>query len=241
MTKHYYQFCPVAKAAEVFAERWTPLLIRELFFGTKRFNDLRRGLPLMSPTLLSNRLKNLEEAGVVYRGKSASGGLEYRLTEAGEALWPVVESLGAWGKQWIQTEVKHEDLDAGVLMWDIHRRLNIDRLPQRRTLLRFEFVDTPIEQRSFWLVIDQGRVELCFKAPEQHEDLCIRTPLITLTRVWLGDQALDSAIRSNEIELSGDPTLAQEFHCWLALSEFAHLARHPNSSIEGVRHMARYP
>lgn len=238
MTKHYYQFCPVAKAAEVFAERWTPLLIRELFLGTRRFNDLRRGLPLMSPTLLSNRLKNLEEAGVVYRDKGKTGGLEYRLTQAGEALWPVIESLGAWGKQWIQKEVSHEDLDAGVLMWDIHRRLNVDRLPQHRTILRFEFIDTPIEQRTFWLVIDKGRVDLCIKVPDQHEDLCIKAPLITLTRVWLGEQALESAIRDNEIELCGDPAMAQEFRYWLAFSEFAHLDKQYNTSDERVRYMA---
>jgi len=221
MTKSYRQFCPVAKASEIFAERWTPLLIRELLCGSSRFNELRRGLPMMSPSLLAQRLRQLMDAGLVYGADGRDGNTEYRLTEAGMALRPVVESLGAWGKQWVQREVTEDDLDAGLLMWDIHRRLHIDRMPERRTVLRFELVDAPTRQRFYWLVIDRGRVDICLKNPGFEEDVCIRSRLLTLTRVWLGEVSWESVVRSGRIELQGAPELIRQVGRWLAFSLFA--------------------
>src|SRR3954453_45254 len=124
----YGQFCPVAMAAEVLTERWTPLIVRELLCGSTRFNDLRRGVPLMSPSLLSKRLKTLERVGVVERD-----GADYRLTPAGGELRPLIEALGVWGQRWSRGDVEAKHYDASLLMWDIHRSIAMDRLPPERT------------------------------------------------------------------------------------------------------------
>lgn len=227
MTRSYRQFCPVAKAAEILAERWTPLVIRELLCGSKHFNDLRRGLPLMSPSLLSQRLKYLEEQGLVERRCDATGsGSEYRLTRAGQELQPVVEELGTWGKRWVRREITQtDDLDPGLLMWDIHRRLQVDRFPERRTVLRFELTDVPTTRRFYWLVIDHGTVDICLKDPGFEVDLYIAVDLATLTGIWLGDIPLERAIRRRALELGGSPPLRRQFQHWLQLSPFAHVKR----------------
>lgn len=227
MTRSYRQFCPVAKAAEILAERWTPLVIRELLCGSRHFNDLRRGVPLMSPSLLSQRLKYLEDQGLVERrGDLKGGGSEYRLTRAGRELQPVVEELGTWGKRWVRRETTEtDDLDPGLLMWDIHRRLYVDRFPERRTVLRFELTDVPAKRRFYWLVIDRGKVDICLKDPGFEIDLYIAVDLATLTGVWLGDIPLDRAIRRRALELGGPPALRRQFQDWLQLSMFAQVAR----------------
>jgi DNA-binding HxlR family transcriptional regulator len=128
MAKGYGQFCPVAKASEIFGERWTPLIMRELLCGSYRFNDLRRGVPLMSPSLLSQRLKTLERAGIVERRPDPENkSYEYHLTQAGQELRPVIELLGVWGQRWARKRVEPGDLDPSLLMWDIHRRLHINK------------------------------------------------------------------------------------------------------------------
>lgn len=226
MAKSYRQFCPVAKAAEIVAERWTPLVIRELLSGSHHFNDLRRGVPLMSPSLLSQRLKFLEDQGLVERHADPDGeGVEYRLTRAGEELLPVIEALGTWGKRWVHREVKSADLDPGLLMWDIHRRLHIDQFPVQRTVLRFELLDVPSKGRFYWLVIDRGKVDICLKDPGFEVDLYIAADVETLTMVWLGDIPLNRAIREQTIKLHGPKKLVQQFKSWLALSAFAHIER----------------
>ena len=225
MARSYGQFCPVAKAAEILAERWTPLVIRELLCGSQRFNDLRRGVPLMSPSLLSQRLKTLEDQGLVERRDLEDGGVEYHLTRAGRALQPVVEGLGAWGKRWVRREVDSDDLDPGLLMWDIHRRLHVDRFPDQRTVLRFELTDMPSKRRFYWLVIDRGKVDICLKDPGFEVDLYIAVDLRTLTEVWLGDLALDKAIRTCALELHGSRRLTRQFRSWLQLSLFAEVER----------------
>src|SRR5688572_17153496 len=154
--KSYGQFCPLAKAAEVFAERWTPLVLRELFCGSVHFNDLRRGVPLMSPSLLSRRLKELETAGIVSCSRGTGRSSEYHLTEAGRALWPVVEQLGVWGKRWTRAHIEKHELDAGLLMWDVRRNVNLELFCERRTVLKFEFKGTSSGKRLWWLVVEDG-------------------------------------------------------------------------------------
>lgn len=212
--KSYGQFCPVAKAAEVVAERWTPLVLRELFSGSVRFNDLRRGVPLMSPTLLSRRLKELEQAGVVRRARGAGRGAEYHLTESGRALWPVIEQLGAWGRRWALSEITSRDLDAGLLMWDLRRCTVVERLPPGRTVVKFEFTGTTSGKRLWWLVIEDGEVELCLLDPGFEVDLHVRTALRTLTEVWLGRRSCADAVRSGAIALTGPVRLARAFPGW---------------------------
>jgi DNA-binding HxlR family transcriptional regulator len=145
----YRQFCPVAKAAEIVAERWTPLVLRELLCGSRRFADLHRGVPLMSRALLTQRLRQLEDAGIVQSTPKARGrGREYALTQAGRELRPVIEQLGEWGQRWARSQLGREDLDPGLLIWDIHRRVNLDRLPERRVVVRFDFGGVPRACRS---------------------------------------------------------------------------------------------
>lgn len=227
MAKSYRQFCPVAKAAEILAERWTLLVVRELLCGSQHFNDLRRGVPLMSPSLLSQRLRFLEDQGVVARRRpSAGAGSEYHLTRAGRELQPVIEGLGAWGKRWVRREAtQSDDLDPGLLMWDIHRRLHVDRFPERRTVMRFELTDVPAKRRFYWLVIDGGKVDICLRDPGFDIALYIAVDLPTLTGIWLGDIALDHAIRTRALTLHGARSLRRQFQTWFKLSLFAGVTR----------------
>jgi DNA-binding HxlR family transcriptional regulator len=135
----YGQFCPVAQAAEVITERWTPLVIRELLSGSHRFNDIQRGVPLMSPALLTKRLKNLELCAIIERRSLAGGGHEYHLTQAGEELRPWVELMGVWGQRWVRRPVTPEEADPALLMWDMRRSINVEQLPDKRVVVRFDF------------------------------------------------------------------------------------------------------
>ena len=157
----YGQFCPVAMAAEIVCSRWTALIVREMLCGSTRFNDLRRGVPLMSPTLLSKRLKELEHAGVIAAVPTGQAGVfDYKLTEAGEDLRPVVMSLGIWGQRWVDSNLTLRNLDPSLLMWDMRRSLDPTPLPPRRCTINFLYPEVPPAKRSWWLVVD-GKVDLC--------------------------------------------------------------------------------
>lgn len=227
--KAYGQFCPVAKAAEVFAERWTPLVLRELVCGSHRFSDLHRGVPLMSRSLLTQRLRQLEDAGIVRSAAKAKGrGREYFLTPAGEELRPLIQGLGEWGQRWARSQVSADDLDPGLLMWDIHRRLNVDRLPSHRVVVLFDFRGVPKAWRavrSFWLILQRPEVDLCLKDPGFQIDLIVDADLATLTKVWMGDVRLGEAMRSGLVRLEGRTAFVRAFPGWLALSGFAGVER----------------
>ncbi len=227
--KGYGQFCPVAKAAEIVAERWTPLVLRELICGSRRFSDLHRGVPLMSRTLLALRLQQLEDAGIVRSVARTKGrGREYFLTPAGEELRPVIERLGEWGQRWARSQISAHDLDPGLLMWDIHRRLNTDRLPDRRVVVRFDFRGVPKTVRgatTFWLILEHRDVDMCLKDPGFEVDLVVDADLAALTRVWMGDVRLGDVRRPGLIRLDGPRELVRAFPAWLALSGFAGVER----------------
>ena len=216
----YGQFCPVAKGAEVFAERWTPLVLRELLGGSTHFCDLHRGVPLMSRTLLSKRLKQLEAIGVVRR-KAGPHGSEYHLTEAGQEFAPIVKALGEWGQRWYRTRHRKEDLDVTVLMWDMRRSVRPDAFPGGRISVEFDFPDLPVSKRHWWLVSDDGEIDLCPTDPGFDVSLYVTTDLRTMTQVWMGDLSLRAAIASSHMELDGRRDLRQHFERWLGLSEFA--------------------
>src|SRR5512147_923026 len=152
----YKQFCPVAMAAEMLCTRWTVVLLRELIAGSTRFNDLRRGVPKMSPTLLSQRLKELEAAGIVARRelRSEKGVFEYQMTEAGKDLRAVVEAMGFWGQKWVDAKLSLKNLDPSLLMWDMRRNLNPTPLPRRRTVIQFLYPELPASKRSWWLIVE---------------------------------------------------------------------------------------
>lgn len=229
----YGQFCPVAQAAEVLTERWTPLVIRELLSGSCRFNDIQRGVPLMSSALLSERLKTLERCGVVERRLIPGGRAhEYHLTRAGEELRPWVEMMGVWGQRWARREVTPEEADPTLLMWDMRRNINIERLPDRRTVVYFNYPDASKGKRSWWLVLTRPEPDLCLHDPGFGVDLTVRTDTVTMVGVWMGDLALAGAIRSRRIVLEGPSHLRRAFPGWLKLNPLAGVERprtHPNA------------
>jgi DNA-binding HxlR family transcriptional regulator len=222
--KGYGQFCPVAKAAEVFAERWTPLVVRELLAGSVHFNDLHRGVPLMSRTLLSQRLRSLEESGVVRRRRGERGP-EYHLTDAGREFGPLVRLLGEWGQRWYRTTYRRDELDLRVLMWNLRQAIKRDTLPAGRVNVQFEFADVPAAKRNWWLVSDGGELDLCPADPGIDVDLLVTTDVKTLTQVVLGDMTVGSAVRTGRIELEGNSVLRRSFGTWLGLSSFAPVKR----------------
>nr|WP_306268319.1 helix-turn-helix domain-containing protein [Pararhizobium sp. IMCC3301] len=218
----YKQFCPVAMAAEILCTRWTMVLLREMVVGTTRFNDLRRGVPRMSPALLSTRLKELEEAGVLERKplRSEKGVFEYHLTNAGKDLYPVIEALGMWGQKWIESSLSLKNLDPSLLMWDMRRNLNPTPLPRARTVVQFLYSDLPVSKSQWWLVIEpDGEVDLCWSDPGFEIDLYITTDLRTMTAIWMGLSTIES--QSDKLELIGSRDIASTMHLWLGLSPFA--------------------
>ena len=218
----YGQFCPVAMAAEIVCSRWTALVIRELLCGSTRFNDLRRGLPLMSPTLLSKRLKELEEAGVIAAVPTGQPGVfDYKLTEAGEDLRSIVMSLGIWGQRWVESSLSLKNLDPSLLMWDMRRNLDPNPLPPRRCTINFLFPEVNPAKRSWWLVIDSGKVDLCSTNPGFDVDLHVRSSLRSLTAVWMGVTSIRKEIDTGQIELIGERSIADSMQQWLGLSPFA--------------------
>jgi DNA-binding HxlR family transcriptional regulator len=218
----YGQFCPVAMAAEIVCSRWTPLILRELLCGSTRFNDLRRGVPRMSPTLLSKRLKELEQAGVVETRPTGQPGIvEYHLTEAGRDLRSIVMSLGIWGQRWVQTQSSLKNLDPSLLMWDMRRNLDLTPMPPRRSTIQFHFPELPASREFYWLVIDKGLVDVCQIDPGYEVDLFVECSLRTMTAIWMGLTSIHAEMDAGRLELSGDQTLARSMQQWLGLSPFA--------------------
>ena len=218
----YGQFCPIAKAAEIIAERWTPLVLRELICGSRRFNDLRRGVPLMSSSLLSQRLKCLRDAGIVeQRPASAGRGFEYHLTEAGRELEPLIMLMGEWGARWVRSQLDREDLDVTLLMWDMHRRVRPECFPARRVVVAFEFTDVPQNRRRWWLVSEGDQADLCVTDPGHEVDLSLFADLRTMTAIWTGDLGVESALASGSLEAHGPADLRRRLRDWLGLSAFA--------------------
>lgn len=218
----YRQFCPVAMAAEVLSTRWTIVLLRELVAGSTRFNDLRRGVPRMSPALLSQRLRDLQTAGIVVRVAAGSGPPEYHLTEAGRDLAPIVEAFGIWGQRRVKAEVSLQNLDAQLLMWDMHRNLNTEPMPRRRSVVQFLYSDLPAHRRSYWLIVDpEAGVDLCSTEPGFDVDLYVSVDLRTMTAIWMGHDTVRRALDEERMILIGDDQLAADMQAWLGLSPFA--------------------
>ena len=218
----YKQFCPVAMASEVLCTRWTMVLVRELVAGTTRFNDLRRGVPKMSPALLSTRLKELEVAGVIERRPSRRerGIFEYHLTEAGKDLRPVVKAIGIWGQKWVESALSLKNLDPSLLMWDMRRNLNPAPLLSIRTVVQFLYPELPPTKSRWWLIIEpEGDVDLCWSDPGFDIDLYATTDLRTMTAIWMGLGTIES--ERDRMELLGDRNVAETMQVWLGLSPFA--------------------
>jgi DNA-binding HxlR family transcriptional regulator len=218
----YGQFCPVAVASEIFAERWTPVILRELVLGSRRFNDIQRGVPRISRALLVKRLRELIAHGVI----DSSGG-EYRLTEAGQELGEVVVHLGQWGARWT-APVRRDRLDAKLLTWDMRRRIAVERLPEKRVTVRFDFRGVPATHKApktYWLVMERPDVDLCIIEPGFEVDVYVDADLALFSRVWLGEVPIRQAIREGDIKLTGDRQGVRDFPSWLLLSTLAAVPR----------------
>jgi DNA-binding HxlR family transcriptional regulator len=208
----YGQFCPVAAASEVLAERWTPLVVRELMFGSTHFNDLRRGLPLMSPTLLARRLRELETAGVVER-RVEGRRTEYRLTRAGHELGPLVDALARWGDRWGGDLLAPDRLDPRLLIWYLRRMVIVERLPQRRTVIRFELTGPGPRVTLAWLVVD-GSPDVCLIDPGFEVDLEVEAPLEALVRFYLDRADLGDLVREGVVRTRGPRPFVRGFPTW---------------------------
>ncbi len=220
MENSHGQFCTVARSAEILCERWTPLVLRELLCGSRRFNDLHRGVPRISSSLLAQRLRRLEEFGVVQR--VASGKVwEYSLTTAGEDLRPIVMALGHWGARWIGSRLRKDELDAGLLMWDVRRFVRVDEFPAEPVIVEFRFRDARAGERRWWLVVEEGAADLCRDDPGRDVTVVVDATVRALTEVWTGDRTAEQAMRAREIRLEGTRRDKGRLWCWLGSSAFA--------------------
>jgi DNA-binding HxlR family transcriptional regulator len=210
----YGQFCPLAMVSEILCTRWTPLVLRELHCGSTRFNDLRRGVPKMSPALLSKRLKELALAGVV-EIRRRDGNPEYHLTQAGLELRPLVDAMMLWGHVWVESTVTLSKLDPSLLMWDIRRAIRPDPpLPQRRTI-QFLYPELVAADQNWWLVVEGGEVGLCYVDPGYDIDVLVTGSLRSVTSVWMGLTRLSQEIAAQQVQIDGDPALARQMREWL--------------------------
>lgn len=224
----YKQFCPVAMASEIICSRWTLIVLRELMTGTTTFNELRRGVPRMSPALLSKRLKELQAAGIVTRSRTTGGidGFEYRLTKAGEGLKPVVDAVSIWGQRWVETKASLKNFDPSLLMWNMRKRIDPGPMPARRSTIQVIFNDQPQAFRNYWLVVAPGEdVDLCSVDPGFDVDLYLSTDLKTMTEVWMGYVPIGKAKGSGKLVVTGSRELESKLTTWFTLSTVAKVAR----------------
>ena len=230
----YRQYCPVARAAEIVADRWTPLILRELLAGSSHFNDIERGLPGISRSLLAGRLRLLEDSGVLVRRRGPQRNIsEYELTEAGRDLKQVIDRLGAWGVRWAFGEPNPEELDPVLLLWKMHQRIRRDRLPAQRIVIEFDFRGKC--GRRLWLVLEPREISVCLKPPGFDADLIVTTELSAFYRVWLGFLDYGMAVQTGVITIDGPPNLARDFPRWLMWSPMAHHVRSDQERLRGSR------
>lgn len=221
-TRSYGQFCPISKGAEIFCERWTPLILRDLGKGVTRFSELQRGVSRASPTILSRRLKQLESEGLLERRRSDSGGgWTYHLTPPGEDLMPLVHALGVWGQKWSRRELMDHELDAGLLLWAMERGSNPRAFGSSRSVVKLTFHERPARWRHYWFVANKGATQLCITDPGGDVDLHLITTLRDMIYVWRGDLPLQTALRENRVEAIGSAKARSALPLWLAKSKLA--------------------
>jgi DNA-binding HxlR family transcriptional regulator len=218
----YGQFCPVAKAMEILDERWTMLIVREILSGSTRFNDVRRGVPRMSPTLLTRRLRELERLGLIER-RSGAKQATYHATPRCEELRPIVEAIGVWGLRWIG-ELGEQDLDPHLLLWDMRRTVPVIEWPRSRTTLAIRFEDVEPASRNWWFVVAGEDVDVCEFDPGYPVIATVRTQLVTLTRIWRGDMRWDQATKAELVQIDAPSAIAHRVPRWLGVSNIGKLA-----------------
>ncbi len=222
--RSYGQFCPVAKAAEVFCGRWTALLLRDLAGGASRFSELQRGVPLASPTLLSRRLRQLEAEGVIERRRPPSGrGWTYHLTRAGAEFAPIVEALGIWGQRWSRRELADHEVDLGLLIWAMETSVKPAAFGTRRAVVQVDFTDQPSNKRHWWFLNDNGQCQLCLEDPGFEVELYVEITLRDMIYIWRGDLPVAEALQSGRLEAHGTLRARRALPHWLGLASVAHI------------------
>lgn len=220
----YGRFCPVSLASEVLADRWTPLIIRELILGNTRFNDIARGLPGISRTLLVQRLRHLERKGVLELWPSPTGrGSEYHLTPAGKDLEAVVDALGRWAVEWLFDDLHPHEIDPVTLMWWMHRRIDAERLPPGRVVIEFGF--TAPERQVIWMVLDRREASVCVQHPGFEPDVLVTAATGALAEVFQGYETWGHAVKTGAIAVQGPPGLVRSLPRWFLWSPFADITR----------------
>ena len=217
----YGQYCPLALAAELLCRRWTILVVSRLIDGCTTFSEIQRGVPRMSPSLLSTRLGELEDAGIVTRHKQAGERrYRYELTDAGRDLESIIDGMAVWGQQWSR-DMNLDDLDPAFLAWSMSTRMNVEAMPPDRTVIEFEFTGAPADCRRFWILSDQGKIDMCLKPPGFDPDVFVRADIRRFVESWRGFRDLRREIRDGHIRLSGPAALVKAFPDWLLLSGLA--------------------
>ncbi len=224
---NYPKFCPVAMAASLLEPRWTLLLLCEMWFGSTRFNEIQRGVPGMSPGLLSKRLKEMESNGLVTRSNAGPGAhAEYFTTPLANELEPLILGLGEWAHRNIDCEVSLQNLDARLLMWKIRGKIDLLELPKRKSVIQFMLNDAPNETANYWLVAKPGEeTDLCYTDPKFDVDLYVVCDLRALTSAWMGHSSFEAQIEGGQISLTGHDLMARTLTKWLIRSSFADVAK----------------
>jgi DNA-binding HxlR family transcriptional regulator len=219
----YGQYCPVARAAEILADRWTVLIVRELLADVGHFNELQRGLPHMSRTLLAERLRRLEQFGVLERRIASRGKqAEYRLTAAGHELQPIIDQFGEWGARWAFGDPRPSELDPIILLWWMRRRVRIEAIGRRRVVIQFDFRSP---RQGYWLLIERRDVSVCLKDPGFDIDVIVSADIRALYQVWLGRMSFSEALCKELVRLDAAPADARAFPGWFAWSPMANAVR----------------
>lgn len=219
----YGQFCPIAKASEIIGEKWTLLIIRELLMGGSRFNELQRGLGLISPTLLSKRLNFLVEQGMALKKKiPGQQGYEYFPTDSCQQLLPVIKSLGDWGMRWARENLTDSDYDVELLMLYLQRSIKTDKLVGRETTIRFKFTDID-DLADWWLLVCGNDVDVCTRDPGKDVDIYFTGEVKTMVDIWMGSLSYKKAVRENHLKVVGPQALTRNFFAWMTPSVFADL------------------
>ncbi|WP_343116724.1 helix-turn-helix domain-containing protein [Ostreiculturibacter nitratireducens] len=213
--RSYGQFCPVAKTAEVFCQRWTPLILRNITWGAHRFSEIQRGVPMMSPTLLSQRLKQLEKEGILERRKDGRA-VSYHLTLSGREFAPIIEAMGVWGQRWTRRELEAGEIDMDLLLWGIERGARADAFGGR-AVVRIEFTDQPAHKALWWFLNEDGRCQLCVDDPGGVTDLYLAATVTDFIRVYRGDITLRTALAEERLEAIGDHAAREALPDWLNL------------------------
>lgn len=225
---HYGQYCPLSMAAEILGTRWTLLLLRELLEGSTQFNDIARGVPLMSRSMLSQRLKDLEAAGLITRQAQGRGKpTHYHLTDAGKTLGPIVRGIAEWGQEWIDTDPSLEDVDTDFLMWDVRRNMRVPKDLATPFVLHFHFPDGPDGKTDHWLVVKNDEIDMCYIDPGHEVDVSIEAGLKDFTRIWMGWLSISQAREEGRLHVDGPPRLTRDIPDWLGLSSVSKIPKRP--------------